>query len=56
VISAFIDAEFDLARDRFEGPPAPISQEAQHEAEAFFRMVVRRCSAPLESERFALGA
>ncbi|WP_297258225.1 nucleotidyltransferase domain-containing protein [Chelatococcus sp.] len=41
-IAAFIDREFEAAREVFETGPIPIDERAKHEAEAFFRAAVER--------------
>jgi len=44
LIAAFIDGEFELARPRFEGPRAALSDQARSEANAFYRDVTLRCA------------
>jgi predicted nucleotidyltransferase len=43
-IAAFIDAEFALARTRFEGAAPRLPPSARREADQFYRDITRRCA------------
>jgi predicted nucleotidyltransferase len=45
-IAAFIDSEFEVAKARFVGQRAMLSDEAKHEAERLFRNATVRCFGP----------